>query len=106
MARSSAVATCNAPACMAIRVTWWETTSCISRASLVRSAARTVSAYSAFSRSRLLARSVMRAESSLRAVISMPMATGMPATMTPQITSRACSRQVMDAKSLSGQMMK
>jgi hypothetical protein len=68
---------------MAISVTWWDTTSCISRARRARSAERTVSSCKRISRLRAAASSAIRVVSSLRTMISRPMATGMPATMTP-----------------------
>ena len=65
-----------APAWTAIRLTWWETTSCISRAMRVRSSTRTSEAMRARSLRRICSRSRMRSDSSRRVRTSNPKAIG------------------------------
>ncbi len=75
----SAVLTWRAPAWTAMRLTWWETTSCISRAMFTRSSRRSSIARSCRSLSRDAWRSASRAASSALVRIRMPRATGPPA---------------------------
>ncbi|ANZ39242.1 hypothetical protein BBK82_27450 [Lentzea guizhouensis] len=83
----SALATAirRAPACIAMRLTWCDTTSCISRAKRARSSARTACACRTRSRSRDSASSAMRSASCWRAWASKASAMGRPAIITPRI---------------------
>ncbi len=72
----SRLLTWSEPARTAIRLTWWETTSCISRASCARSLASTDWAVSRRSCSRAREISTSRSDSSRLAWTSWPRKTG------------------------------
>ncbi len=102
-AAGSAVDTWSAPAWMLIRLTWCETTSCISRASRPRSSASTRSASSRLSRAWPRVSSSSRAASSRLVRDSRPVAAGPAASITDWMTYRAVSRVGSKDCSESGQ---
>ncbi len=102
-AAGSLLLTWSAPAWMLIRLTWWETTSCISRASRPRSVIRTRSASSRLSRSWPRVSSSSRAASSRLVRESRPRAAGPAASITHWMAYSALSRSSARGWSLSGQ---